>query len=1152
MASDFRGLASFEKEMLDLFAKGQNQLAAFCPEPAFSQLLCLLLSSAKNHRNLCIVCPLEKQVQEWVHFLEGMRGFLPEHEILFWPNHGFWGKDRYSNEDHRQKERLFALSSLFKKKNVLVASAEGLSQFTASIDSLRKETLLLKKGEEISYDDLVSKLKALGYHERTKVEMPGFYALKGSLLDIFACNSKEPVRLEFFGDTLETMRVFDPSTQISVSEVLSLSIGKAQEFLIDHQDSQIRQKLYDELLKQGLDAKDNRAIMESFASSGHFGGMDIFRAFLANDKSPLIDYLKEDTQFFFPSGVQAALSHFEHLSEVRRDMVEKADGLICPRFFWHHLALESLKSKLFALPTVQMVDLSQPGALLYSYKADHWIPGAFSDKLASILAEGLRVLVHVPIGIVLNQVHGLLKDQGFKAEHVEPSANFYSVSSLSALATDKILLVHGELSGNFWDYDLGILFVALHTLFPSLKRQKKAPKRNLKDYLKDTSQIKKGDYIVHEKHGIGLCLGLLTFKVDGVLHDFVHLEYLGKDRIYVPVDRIQSLKRHSPGEGSEVKLDRLGGTSFSQRKKKAKAHALDIAKSLLATHAKRKLAQARTFADPPQEYFDFVDDFPYPETEDQLRAISDIEGDLKKSEVMDRIIVGDVGFGKTEVALRAAMRVILAGYQVLVLVPTTILADQHYESFLQRLSPYGVELAILSRFVGKKEQERAIDLFAQGKLDLMVGTHRLLSKDIKAKNLGLIIVDEEQKFGVVHKEKLKALRVDCAVLMMTATPIPRTLHMATLGLRDVSILATPPQNRLAIRTHVGKFDSKLLKEAIESELARGGQVFFVHNRTQDLSQYGKMILDLVPHAKVVTAHGQMSASDLEPIMADFVKQRFNVLVATTIVESGLDLPNANTLIVNKAENFGLASLYQLRGRVGRSITQAYAYFFASEAISEEAQARLEVLMTHQELGAGFHIASHDMDLRGVGNILGDAQAGHVDAIGLELYSEYLAETIRELQGEVIVPVQECEIKIKVEALIPTFYIREEAERLAVYKDLFSLSHDESYTLAQNLSDRYGPLPFQVRNLFALSRLKKALEVLRASRIVEKSKERFEISFFPLDASHIVALKNLVAQNPGLSFSPDFKLEVFIAAKELGAFDGRIDKIAEILKSGASS
>ncbi len=673
-------------------------------------------------------------------------------------------------------------------------------------------------------------------------------------------------------------------------------------------------------------------------------------------------------------------------------------------------------------------------------------------------------------------------------------------------------------------------------IVPQKNQQKRGGASKLRNYLNTFADLKIGGLIVHVEHGIGRYQGITNMNIGGFETDFILLEYAEGDRIYLPVDRLSMLQRYTAtGDGDSLhRLDRLKGGDWQKRKTTARKSVKDIADALLKAQAGRALSKAPAFSTRADIYEQFVSEFRFEETDDQWRAIEDCQADLGLDKPMDRLVCGDVGFGKTEVALRGAFRAVIDGFQVLVVAPTTILCFQHFRTFAGRMGHHGVRVAQINRFVSKADQKITLEKFAAGQIDVLVGTHRLLSEDVKPKHLGLVVVDEEQRFGVVHKEKIKAMRLGAHTLTLTATPIPRTLHMAMLGLRDLSIITTPPTNRLPVRVIVASLEEGLIRDSIHSEINRGGQVFFLHNRVEDIDEMRLYILSLCPEARVQVAHGQMHESRLEKVMLDFTEHKFDVLVCSTIIESGIDIPNVNTLMVHHAERFGLAQLYQLKGRVGRGARQAYAYFFIPpiQQLSAEAQQRIEVLTSYQALGSGFQVASHDLEIRGAGNLIGSEQSGKISDIGLEMYSDMLEEAIAEYRGSGELELLRRKnidplIKLQVSAQLPESYMASEYDRLTSYRRLFSAEGlEEVFSLSKELSDRFGEFPIQVSLLVALAKLKVVLRNLLVDKISPLGLTGVELSLESFDAEHFSKLIAWVTKHAKVArLTPNKRLQL---------------------------
>ena len=663
------------------------------------------------------------------------------------------------------------------------------------------------------------------------------------------------------------------------------------------------------------------------------------------------------------------------------------------------------------------------------------------------------------------------------------------------------------------------------------------------EFINSFKDLASGDPVVHIDHGIGIYRGIEHITVDGISNDFLVIEYQNEDKLYIPVDRIHRVQKYLGTEDKPPRLDRLGGKSWETSKRKAEESIRQMAEELLQIYALRKLKQGYSFSPPDEFYKEFEATFPFEETPDQLEAISEVLADMARPRPMDRLICGDVGFGKTEVAIRAAFKAVMDGKQVAMLVPTTILAEQHYQTFKERFSSYPVFIETLSRFKTRSQQKKIIENLKKGKVDIIIGTHRLLQQDIAFRDLGLLIIDEEHRFGVRHKEKLKKLRTSVDVLSLSATPIPRTLHMSLMGIRDLSTIETPPRERYVVETYICKFDEEIIRTAITRELGREGQVFFVHNRVKTIYNMANLIRKLVPEANVGVAHGQMHERELEKVMEKFVRKEINVLVCSTIIESGLDIPSANTIIINRADRFGLAQIYQLRGRVGRADRQAYAYLLipGKHLITREAEKRFRALLNFTELGSGFRVALNDLQIRGGGNLLGAAQSGHVAAIGYELYVDLVQKTIRKLRGEMVEEAPEPEIDLRLSAFIPESYVPDINQRLFLYKRLASgRNKSEIKEVALEMRDRFGPLPPEVNNLLNVTLIKLWLKKLHVTKLTQ-NKKQFVLSIAkstPLEPEAIFAVINKFPRQ--ISISPEQKLII-------GSIDGNTDKDFEFLK-----
>ena len=1130
------------------------QVAGISPTLAELVLLRLACDQHENPRPIVLIVPTTKDISVWLNFLStatlGMHSALPQFAGALLPFYSSFGNDRFINHSLARRHRLYALEKLRELQSnvVVVTTLQALGQTTIPSVDLQRACVQLRVGDEIDQDRLISELEDLGYTPAATVTDEGTYSVRGGIIDVFSIQRDEPVRIEFIGDTVSSMRVFNATDQKSRGALENLLVVPTYEAITPASSRKDQaQQLFNTLLEQNVPAADRDGMVGQFQQGLKFNGFDMLAPIFRPTSVATLATFPESVVFLFPQSITACFEAYtSHVAAI--DLAYQQDQArqrpVLPPAS-HFVPAASLTAFLDA--RARVIEFGNPfaseRASFLRTEARFVIPGApmaqspgaeLFDKWIQLFDEVTRqkdgtVALLAQHEEQCERIVNLLKHRGFKPL-VDP--DLLLKISRDQLKNGSIHVGRGNLSSHAWFEDKVLLLVPEQALFGTPPRKPKPASQKLQNFLNSFADLKVGDLVVHVQHGIGRYTGLTSLVVAGLASDFLLIEYAGGDKVYLPVDRLSLLQRYNSGteSGGHHALDKLGGLGWERRKAKAKGAIQDMAAQLLKLHAQRSIATLRPYTLPDDEYLKFEAEFPYDETDDQLRAIHDVESDLGAGKPMDRLVCGDVGFGKTEVALRATMRTVLEGSQVLVLVPTTVLCYQHYRTFKQRLENHGVRVSQVNRFVSAAAIKEATEGLAKGNVDVLIGTHRLLSKDIKPRRLGLLVVDEEQRFGVTHKEKLKEVRAGAHVLTLTATPIPRTLHMAMIGMRDISIIATPPPDRMSIKTYIARFDETLIKEAIEHEVRRGGQVFFVHNRVEDIEEMRLFLKALVPFAEVRVGHGQMPEHQLERVIVDFIEQKFQVLLCTTIIESGIDMPNVNTLLVDHADRFGLAQLYQLKGRVGRSNQQAYAYFLtpAEDRLSDEGRKRLDVLAAHQELGAGFQIASHDLELRGAGNLLGGEQSGHASAVGLELYTEMLEDAIHSLRGE---PVQErldTEIKLPLSAFIAPAYVPAESQRLQLYKRLFASESDgELRALRQEMEDRFGGLPDEVGLLFKVARLKQQLKQISALRLTS-GKGVCEIRFAPLADSMIDRILAVMARQPGLyKLAPDNRLLLFL-------------------------
>ncbi len=1019
--------------------------------------------------------------------------------------------------------RLGALAALAQgRAPIIVASIRALMQRTVPPNDFRAGMRELRRGEKTSLTELLSALVVLGYEPEPVVETPGQFSRRGGILDVWPPSNAQPVRIEFVGDEMASLRAFDPATQRSAREIDAVTIVPASEAspgrgrasssassgsesnrIPPDDDARGRDAAgvvaqWDLSACHPIAASTFRQDREALEEGRRFRGVEFYLQYFYSAAASLIDHLSAETLLVVESWneIEATAQSLEFQAEdVRGDLEARRElppNVLAPYFTWAALRDQMLARRRLLL------DYASPGGSVQLPFA----PGPrYGGQLRKVIDDLFRRRDERARTVVVTRqaerLSALLRERDF---FVKPRENITQPPE-----PGHIVLVQGAVTEG-WQLQEGRMqkaesrepaeavslpaaYCVLLTDAELFGWSRPKPRRVAKTHASSSPEaffadLAVGDYIVHIDHGIGIFRGLVRLALNGPEREYLLLEYAQGDQLYVPVHQIDRLSRYVGSDGRAPALHRLGTAEWAQVKERTLRAVADIADELLELYAAREVVSGHAFSSDNPWQHELEASFPYVETEDQLHAVDDIKADMERPRPMDRLVVGDVGYGKTEVALRAAFKAATDGKQVALLVPTTVLAQQHYNTFKERLAPFPLQVEMLSRFRSDKEQKEIVEKIKSGLVDIVIGTHRLLSEDVQFKDLGLLIIDEEQRFGVVHKERLKQLRQEVDVLTLTATPIPRTLYLSLSGARDMSTIDTPPEDRLPIRTYVAEYDERLIRDAILRELDRGGQVFFVHNRVRGIGIVAEQLRKLVPEADIAIGHGQMPEEQLEQVMLEFAAGRYDVLVCTTIIESGIDIPNANTLIVNHADKFGLSQLYQLRGRVGRSAARAYAYFLyaKNQPLGEEARERLQTIAEASELGAGFQIAMRDLEIRGAGEILGAQQHGHIAAVGFDLYCRLLASAIENAraksqgQGEDKPrPYDPAPlIDLPLQAHLPEDYVPDSALRLRLYRRLAEITADAQIEqVAQELEDRFGAPPEEVENLFYLLRLKVA-------------------------------------------------------------------------------
>jgi transcription-repair coupling factor (superfamily II helicase) len=968
------------------------------------------------------------------------------------------------------RERVNCLFTLVENQHpVIFSSVKGLMQRVLISSDLQGSTYTLTKGEEVERDRLVHFLDEGGYASAKVVEERGDFSLRGAIIDLFSPLYEEPLRLEFDGDRLESIRRFDVESQRSIrgTEMEEVTLLPAR---------------------------------------------DVSKTPSARTMATLFDYLKKGGSVFIVDGeeVKREAEAFSRMAEVHYEKV-RVKKPSAPPLEALYLRSEDLLNSLekFQLVFLQEDPVAPPGCERIG-SFDMESNEDLQREIQSVFQTEEHLTEASPLSVLLKHLrHWQKESKGVViVSHTLPQANrmkdllsHYEIPSRieqgkrfgeGMVEQGVITLLTGRLSAGFRAPEGGWVLLTEEEIFGERRRFKeekptKRVQRGEGQPLSSYGELCENDFIVHTDYGIGLYRGLRHLKIGTVSNDYLLLEYLDADKLYIPVDRLNLIQRYVGGEGSHPRLDKLGGTRWQRAKKRAREAISEMVKEILDLYAAREAFEGIAFAPADQFYKEFEATFEYEETPDQLKAIGEVMKDMGTPKPMDRLVCGDVGFGKTEVALRAAYRAVADGRQVGFLVPTTVLAQQHFQTFCERFKNYPVIIEMLSRFKSPRDQKKILQRLRDGKVDIIIGTHRLLQKDVSFHDLGLVIIDEEHRFGVDHKERLKQMRKMVDVITLTATPIPRTLQMAVAGIRDLSLIQTPPENRLSIRTVVTRYDDELIREAILRELARGGQVFFVHHRVQNIYSMAAHLRKLVPEARLAIAHGQMKERELEKAMLQFVRRDHNLLVCTSIIESGLDIPAANTILINHAEHFGLADLYQLRGRVGRGRHQAYAYLLIPSelSLSRDAAKRFRAIQELSDLGSGFKLALQDLEIRGAGNLLGHSQSGHITAVGLEYYTQLMERAVKELKGEEVIEEVTPEIHFHLPAFIPEKYVEDPEERLRLYRRLSHCHSDEAVEMIRGeLIDRFGKIPEETVHLLEVIKVKILLTKLSIIKFEE--------------------------------------------------------------------
>lgn len=1019
------------------------------------------------------------------------------------------------------------------KKGILVCNIVASRLILPSPNAFKDSIVKISVGEEYDQHAFIHQLKENGYRKVTQVQTQGEFSLRGDILDIFEIFQLEPCRIEFFGDEIDGIRSFEVETQLSKENKTELTIFPASDMLLREKDYQRGQSALEKQISKTL-SPILKSYLEEILSSFHQKQSHAdSRKFLSlcYDKTwTVFDYIEKDTPIFFDD-YQKLMNQYEVFE---RDLAQ---------YFTEELQNSKAFSDMQYFSDIEQIYKKQSPVTFFSnlqkglgnlkfdkiYQFNQYPMQEFFNQF-SFLKEEIERYKKMDYTIILQSSNSM----GSKT--LEDMLEEYQIKldsrDKTSICKESVNLIEGNLRHGFHFVDEKILLITEHEIFQKkLKRRFRRQHVSNAERLKDYNELEKGDYVVHHIHGIGQYLGIETIEIKGIHRDYVSVQYQNGDQISIPVEQIHLLSKYISSDGKAPKLNKLNDGHFKKAKQKVKNQVEDIADDLIKLYSERSQLKGFAFSADDDDQDAFDDAFPYVETDDQLRSIEEIKRDMQASQPMDRLLVGDVGFGKTEVAMRAAFKAVNDHKQVVILVPTTVLAQQHYTNFKERFQNFAVNVDVLSRFRSKKEQTATLEKLKNGQVDILIGTHRVLSKDVVFADLGLMIIDEEQRFGVKHKETLKELKKQVDVLTLTATPIPRTLHMSMLGIRDLSVIETPPTNRYPVQTYVLEKNDSVIRDAVLREMERGGQVYYLYNKVDTIVQKVSELQELIPEASIGYVHGRMSEVQLENTLLDFIEGQYDILVTTTIIETGVDIPNANTLFIENADHMGLSTLYQLRGRVGRSNRIAYAYLMyrPEKSISEVSEKRLEAIKGFTELGSGFKIAMRDLSIRGAGNLLGKSQSGFIDSVGFELYSQLLEEAIAKRNGNANANTRtkgNAELILQIDAYLPDTYISDQRHKIEIYKKIRQIDNRVNYEeLQEELIDRFGEYPDVVAYLLEIGLVKSYLDKVFVQRVerkdnkitiqFEKVTQRLFLAQDYFKALSVTNLKAGIAENKGL-------------------------------------
>lgn len=1099
-----------------------HQKSTYWPKGNVSAIALAISQQLKAGQSVLVVTATPQATQQFysaLGFFLGEQKNQAQPNILSFPDYETLPYDFFSPGEDLISDRLKTLFQLgMGEPCICLASIGTIMQKLAPPEFVVGGSLSLKVGGRFDMELKRRQLADAGYRHTETVTEHGQFAIRGSLLDVFPMGQDLPLRIDLFDDEVETIRRFDPDTQLTIEKIKQVEILPGREFGLTKEDiNRFKNSWYEHFDGDASQSQVFQAVSKGFSPQGVESYLPLFHDSMAS----LFDYLPDNCLLFLdPEIASAAESHWQDISERREQLSGNLDRpLLDPTETFIPAAEILRRSKGYA--RVEWGKLDEPVfETLPDIGLKHQSAMA-SEDLQELIARTEKTLLIAETAGRREVLSELLERDSINAPYFDNFQQFLA-------SGERLGLCVSAIEQGFTTADKQLAVVTENELLSEKVRQSKTHKRDQKSWadsdqiIRNLTELRIGAPVVHIEHGVGRYRGLETLKVNGTTNEFLFLEYAGENKLYVPVGSLNLISRYTGADVDTAPLNKLGSEQWDKAKRKAREQIRDTAAELLDIYARRMARPGVAFETPKDEYQRFCDEFPFEETEDQTTTMKAVEKDMETARAMDRLVCGDVGFGKTEIAMRAAFIAASSGRQVLVLVPTTLLARQHYDSFRDRFANWPMRIDTVSRLRSAKEQNQVVEQFSSGKVDILIGTHKLLTDEVKTDRLGLLVIDEEHRFGVRQKEKLKSLKAEVDILTLTATPIPRTLNMAMASVRDLSIIATPPAKRLAVKTFVRTYEKAIVREAIQREMLRGGQVYFLHNEVRSIERAAEELRELMPECRIAVAHGQMRERDLESIISDFYHHRFDVLICSTIVETGIDIPNANTMIIERADKFGLAQLHQLRGRVGRSHHQAYAYLLTPDArsLTSDAEKRLEAIQAADHLGSGFTLATHDLEIRGAGELLGDNQSGQIHAIGFELYQQMLEQAVKSLQAgkkvsDIDIEDNSVEVNLQASALIPDDYLPDVNGRLQLYKRIAATETEEQLRgLQVEMIDRFGLLPEQVKLLIRQQLIKQSAAKL-GIRKIDCGERGGKLHFENKPSIDPMKLIELVQKQPGV-------------------------------------